>query len=97
MNCPRTLIGFTAFLSFSACAPVYRYPCEFDLRVKVMDAAGANDECHGLGAVDHQGQRVPRSRRINGCAPGDAIITRANAATAGHEIMHHVDRKCRIK
>lgn len=80
---------------FLGCAAPLILPCEFDLRVKIDKRDAVDQECHDLGGVDHDGQRVPRSRRILGCAPYGSIITDGSSENIAHEVNHHIDRNCR--
>ena len=80
---------------FIGCAAPLLLPCEFDLRVRVDKPGAVDEDCHDLGSVDHAGRKVPRSRRIRGCAPAWGIITDSSSENIAHEVKHHIDRNCR--
>ena len=78
----------------TGCASPYKLPCEFALKVKVMDTAEVDRECRSLGAADHQGMPVSSSYPIRGCATANGIISEPAVMTLGHEVEHHIKRRC---
>ena len=86
---------FIAAMILGACAAPLILPCEFDVRFRVLGPDEVDRECHDLGSVDHDGYKVPRSRRITGCAPYGSIITDGSSENIAHEVKHHIDRNCR--
>lgn len=73
-----------------------RRPCEFTVKVRVMEDEEADKECRRLGARRHDnGDFIKDTTTLRGCAPyDDTLITNGEEWVGGHELRHHVERNC---
>ena len=85
-----------AILPSLGCASTLRTPCEFTVKVRVLDADSVDSECRRVGAkFSDDGLGIDDSQWILGCAPEGEIIMDGSVSTAVHEIEHQIDQNCR--
>ena len=84
------------WLGVAGCASALKTPCEFSVKVRVLNPDDTDNECRVKGVVfSDWGGSIPDSRWIRGCAPVGEIITNGTELNAGHEMAHQIDRHCR--
>jgi hypothetical protein len=87
-----TLMALTAF----GCATPIRRPCDFTLKVRVLDTYNADFECRRLGVLrKDNGDFIKESDTVRGCAPEGMIISNGTQDNLGHELNHAVERNCK--
>ena len=84
-----------AILPSLGCASTLRTPCEFTVKVRVLDADSVDSECREGVVFSDWGGSIPDKRWIKGCAGNGEIVMDGSESTAGHEMMHMVDQNCR--
>ena len=85
-----------AILPSLGCASTLRTPCEFTVKVRVLDSFNTDHECRRAGVrFSDWGGSISDGRWILGCAPEGEIITNGTELNAGHEMAHQIDRNCR--
>lgn len=91
----RMAVG-VLLLSLSACATPIRRPCEFTLKVRVLDAYNADFECRRLGVhrADN-GDFIKDTDMVRGCAPVGMIVSSGTQDNLGHELLHAVEANCK--
>ncbi len=87
-----------AFSVMSGCASTLKTPCEFDVKVKVMDAFNTDHECRRLGArFSDNGLGIGDRHWIRGCSTKGLVVTNGSESSAGHEMKHQIERNCGVK
>lgn len=88
--------GLFVLLALSACATPIRRPCEFTLKVRVLDAYNADFECRRLGVKnDDNGNLIKDTAFVRGCAPAGMIVSNGTQDNLGHKLQHAVERNCK--
>lgn len=87
-----TLMALTAF----GCAAPLRRPCDFTLKVRVLDTVNADFECRRLGVKwTDKGWSIKDRDTVRGCAGDGFIITNGTPDNVAHELNHEIERVCK--